>query len=94
MGALRKTKMTSVAQVAKEVRGILLADWDPIGIRDVPQARDEYDEYLPLIAKMIIKGTTVAELSSHLLEIERDAFGLKGDPERADRVAMRLLSTP
>jgi hypothetical protein len=74
MGALRKTKMTSVAQVAKEVRGILLADWDPIGIRDVPQARDEYDEYLPLIAKMIIKGTTVAELSSHLLECPPSAL--------------------
>lgn len=86
--------MRNVTKVANEVRGILLADWDPIGVRDVPQARDEYDEYLLPIAKMLIKGTTVAELSSHLLEIEREAFGLKGDPERADRVATRLLSTP
>lgn len=79
------------ANLMSRVRRVLLAEWDPIGIRDVPQARDEYDEYLPLITKMLVKGTTAAELSSHLLEIETNDFGLKGDPDRASHVATHLL---
>ena len=84
--------MASVVQIANEVRGIFLDEWDPIGVRDVPQARDEYDEYLLPIAKMLVGGTTIAEISSRLLQIEREAFGLKGDTDRASRVAIRLMS--
>ncbi|MGH6826425.1 hypothetical protein [Methyloceanibacter sp.] len=89
--------MTSLAPVGKKVGQVLLTDWDPIGICDVPQAHDEYDEYdeyVPPIARMLAKGTTAVELSDHLLKIERDTLGLKGDTERASRVAMRLLRIP
>ena len=84
--------MASVAQMRDEVRRILVADWDPIGVGDVPQARDEYDEYLPPLLGMLASGTSVRKLSSYLLKIERDSLGLEGDPDRANRVATRLLN--
>jgi len=84
--------MTRLNHLTNAAREILLVDWDPIGIRDIPQAADEYDEYVPRIAKMLSDGTSVAELSRHLLEIETDALGLKGDPARAQQVAARLLT--
>ena len=84
--------MTRLSHLTNAVREILLAHWDPIGIRDIPAAADEYDEYAPPIARMLAGGTSVAELSSHLLEIETDVLGLKGEPARAHQVAARLLS--
>jgi len=69
-----------------------LNEWDPIGIRDVPQAKDEYDDYAAPIARLLVEGTSVAELSRYLLEIERDTLGLRGDPARASEVATKLLS--
>jgi hypothetical protein len=83
--------MTKPTSLIAKVRQVLLADWDPIGIRDVPQAHDEYDEYVPPIARMLAERTTAVELSDRLLKIERDALGLKGDPDRARLVAARLL---
>jgi hypothetical protein len=69
-----------------------LSKWEPIGVRDVPQAADEYDEYASHVARMQVEGASVAEVSRYLLEVERNALGLKGDPARASEVAVKLLS--
>ena len=71
---------------------ILLSDWDPIGIRDVPQTADEYDAYAAPVARMIAEERSEAELTAYLLEIETEIFGLVGDTERARRVAAKLRS--
>lgn len=83
--------MTRLNTLTDAVREVLLVDWDPIGVNDVPQAADEYEEYAPPIARMLSDGTSIAELSRHLLEIETDVLGLEGDPARAERVAASLL---
>ncbi|WP_272939013.1 hypothetical protein [Sinorhizobium meliloti] len=31
------------------VRDVLLRDWDPIGISDIPEAKDEYDAYADVV---------------------------------------------
>ena len=72
-----------LGRIFASVRDTLLNEWDPIGIRDVPQAKDEYDDYAAPIARLLVEGTSVAELSRYLLEIERDTLGLRGDPARA-----------
>ena len=33
-----------------ELRRLLLVEWDPIGIADVPKAQDEYDSYVGPLA--------------------------------------------
>ncbi len=84
--------MTRLDQLTDAVEKILLAHWDPIGVGDVRQAADEYDEYALYVARMLAKGSSHAELSRYLLEIERATLGLKGDPARARRVAAKLLT--
>jgi hypothetical protein len=32
--------------IQESIREILLRDWDPIGVNDVPEAQDEYDSYV------------------------------------------------
>ena len=74
------------------VRQVLIDDWDPIGIRDVLQARDEYDGYAATIVRMLAGGASLAELSDRLVEMEVDSMGLKGDYQRAQVVAAKLWS--
>ena len=50
--------MTEPANLMSQSRQVLLADWDPIGIRDVPQARDEYDGYAATIVRMLAGGAS------------------------------------
>jgi hypothetical protein len=35
---------------AGRLRRLLMREWDPIGVNGIPSARDEYDDYLRLIA--------------------------------------------
>jgi hypothetical protein len=82
--------MTTAAAVEARVRKILMDSWDPIGVAGIAAARDEYDQYVKPIAAMIIAGTSVDELSRHLVEIEAERMALKGDQGRAHSAAVKL----
>ena len=66
--------------------------WDPIGICDEPNARDEYYGYLPGIHKATMDGCT-AETMSHLLqEIVYTKMGLKPNLDRCLRASKAIIS--
>ncbi|MEG6507505.1 hypothetical protein V6C03_00805 [Methyloligella sp. 2.7D] len=69
---------------------ILREDWDPIGIRDVPAASDEYDDYAPGLAAKLLSGASLQELTEALLRIETESIGLEGDRARAAEIAAKL----
>ncbi|MBZ0253259.1 MAG: hypothetical protein K8I02_07965 [Candidatus Methylomirabilis sp.] len=69
-----------VRQALEHVRRILWEDWDPIGVRDVSSARDEYDSYAPPLLRMIQEGHTAAALAEHLRSLEVEQMGLAGRP--------------
>jgi len=64
--------------------------WDPIGISEEPNARDEYHNYLPQIFKMLIDQRTEEMIVEHLVKIEAEAMGLKPNKEKAMKVAKVL----
>lgn len=82
--------MSKTADLFERVKPILMQDWDPIGVRNVPQARDEYDGYARPIAAMLATKISVSDLSKHLLEIETKSMGLAGNQARALAVAQKL----
>ena len=45
------------------IREILLRDWDPIGVADVPEAQDEYDSYISQIYGLLIRREPLATLT-------------------------------
>ena len=61
---------------ARELRRLLMDGWDPIGVRDIPEASDEYDSYLGPIASRLRKGATADELAAYLTEVEEVQMGL------------------
>jgi len=73
------------------IREILLRDWDPIGVGDVPEAQDEYDSYISGIYGRLIHRIPEQELFDHLWEIETQHMGLFGNRGKTQQVTQKLL---
>ena len=67
--------------------------WDPIGVSDVPQARDEYHSYLPNVYARLIKNPKENEIVEYLTTVEAESMGLTPNLEKALNVAQVLIET-
>jgi hypothetical protein len=65
--------------------------WDPIGVAGVPQARDEYDGYVPQVFALLRSGAIEAEISEHLQLLSEDRMGMSRLAERANEAASVLV---
>jgi hypothetical protein len=78
---------------ARELRRILMEEWDPIQARGVPEAADEYDGYLGPLAARLREGASADEIASYLTKVEEVRMGLGRSPaarERNTALAARL----
>ena len=73
------------------IRGVLLNEWDPIGVVDIPGAQDEYDSYIPTIYRLLIRREPVYEVFDYLWWAETKNMGLSGNRQRTEQVAERLV---
>ena len=89
--------MTSAEQqranaIQESIRDILLRDWDPIGINDVPEAQDEYDSYVGGVYRLLASHCSSQQMVDHLAKIESQTMGLgTGNREHLKQVANQLL---
>ena len=60
-----------------QIRRVLLEVWDPIGIRDGPNAQDEYDAYVGRLYELLVANASDAELSDFLHWVARDRMGFE-----------------
>jgi hypothetical protein len=80
-------------QIQRAIAEVLLRDWDPIGINDVPEAADEYDSYVGQIYRMLASGASADSIAQHLVSIEVSRMGLGSiDADRLLPIAEKLLS--
>jgi hypothetical protein len=63
-------------EIEDEIRRVLMAEWDPIGVKDVPEASDEYDGYIGGIYRLLHDGASDERIAEHLSQIETEAMGL------------------
>jgi len=61
--------------------------WDPIGVSGVPEARDEYDSYVPGVFSLLKADSTAEEIARYLSEIETSRMGLAANSARALEVS-------
>jgi hypothetical protein len=73
-------KATS-SRIRVQIRNVLLDVWDPIGIRDEPNAQDEYDGYLGPIFDLLSGGATDEQLNDRLLYFVNDRMGFEATSE-------------
>jgi hypothetical protein len=65
--------------------------WDPIGARGDPNARDEYDSYVPGVYSLLESGSTVDQIATHLDKIATEGMGLRSNMEHNRATAQKLL---
>ncbi len=87
--------MSEYAKRAREyqttIRKILLKEWDPIGVADIPEAQDEYDSYVPHIYSQLIHHKSEEEVFNNLWQIETDHMDLCGDRQRTEKIVKRFM---
>lgn len=74
------------------IREVLLREWDPIGVADIPQAQDEYDGYVGEIYSMLIRHIPRSQLVDHLWWIETEHMALHGNRQKTEEIADRMLA--
>jgi hypothetical protein len=67
-------------RIRVQIRHVLLDVWDPIGIKDEPNAQDEYDGYVGPIFALLSGGATDKQLSDRLLYFVNDRMCLIATP--------------
>lgn len=58
-----------------QIRQVLLEVWDPIGVKDEPNAQDEYDGYIGRLYDLLIAGAPDSDLTDHLYWAAHDQMG-------------------
>ncbi|EKS6643260.1 hypothetical protein QCD58_002047 [Enterobacter hormaechei] len=78
----------------EQVRAILLNEWDPIGICDLVEAKDEYDAYIQPICELLYAGKGVEDIYYYLHWVATEYMYLDGDSDLDHRVAEKLFCLP
>lgn len=60
------------------IRHVLLEVWDPIGIKDEPNAQDEYDGYIGEVYERLVNHADDSQLIDYLYWATHDHMGLDG----------------
>jgi hypothetical protein len=71
---------------------LLWTEWDPIGVNEFSEARDEYRDYLPEVFRLKITNVDKEIIAKYLLKIEMEMMGLFGNLENCRKVADKIIS--
>ena len=77
-------------EIQQSIRDALMREWDPIGVKDVPEAQDEYDGYVGGVYRLLAAGASVRDVAEHLARIEQDSMGFSTSPDRLMSVAAKV----
>lgn len=65
--------------------------WDPIGVAGVPQARDEYESYVPQVFRLL-KGTADGkDVVEYLYRLSTEQIGMGANRDHDTKVVEVLL---
>lgn len=78
-------------RLQRAIREGLLQDWDPIGVRGIPEAHDEYYGYIGRIYELLNLGASLEEIFKFLWWLETEHMGLRGDRSATERFARWLI---
>lgn len=87
-GYMRKDE---TEQLIRKIDEILLQFWDPIGVKDAPEAADEYTSYARTIVRMLSEGRDAYAISNYLRELESGWFAVPANEERINEVVKLIV---
>ena len=77
-------------EIQDSIREVLIREWLPIHIHDVPEAQDEYDAYVGGVYRLLASGASEFAIATHLASVERHSMGFSTSAEALLPVARRL----
>ena len=90
---MQQAREIRARQIQESIRQVLLHDWDPIGVRDVPEAQDEYDSYVGGVYRLLASGASEQQVADHVSHIASDAMALSAlDRAKLIPVARKLCA--
>jgi hypothetical protein len=78
-------------EVKHEIDRILWEVWDPIGVNEDPNARDEYSSYVNGVFELLVNGVSDDAIAAHLLAIVVDRMGIGGATVERMRLTVEAL---
>ncbi|HDS85026.1 MAG TPA: hypothetical protein ENN97_07530 [Phycisphaerales bacterium] len=75
----------------KRVDEVLYYVWDPIGVSDSPEARDEYCSYVSKVFSLLSQNADSERIEEHLIDIEKYTMGLISSKKRVKADVKLLL---
>ena len=70
---------------------ILINEWDPIGVSDIPEARDEYYAFIPQVFEKVINGESVQSIAKLLRNLETEELALLGANTDCKKIAEKII---
>jgi hypothetical protein len=91
-GVSPRSKKSRAIGIQDSIREVLMRNWDPIGVSEVPEALDEYDAYISPVYRILVGTRSTDDLVECLRRIEREEIGIRpSDPEAYRKIAEKLL---
>ena len=75
------------------IKSLLLHEWDPIGVSDVAEARDEYDAYALQVYKMVRENPDADAIARYLNWVVTSRMLLSGNLDQDRAIAIKVLKT-
>jgi hypothetical protein len=76
----------------KFIDELLWNEWDPIGVNEYKEARDEYYAYIPDIFRLKNENADKETIAQYLFRVETERMGLPGNVENCRRVAEKIIA--
>lgn len=78
-------------QLYKAIDKILWENWDPIGVNDNEECRDEYQSYTPHIFSLVIRNADAFKIAKHLYQLETQSMGMLGSQRHCQEIAQKII---
>jgi hypothetical protein len=78
-------------QGGQELRRLLMERWDPIGVKDAPEAASEYDGYLAGVMQLLRSGASGEAIAEHLSQVEQERMGFRTTATQLQPVGERIV---
>lgn len=79
-------------KIEKIVQDILMKDWDPIGVKNNPNAKAEYDGYALRLVGMLYNGCSEGQIADYLNTVVAEELGLPIDEGLSKIVSKKLMA--
>jgi len=81
-------------RIGAAIRYVLMDVWDPIGVKNEPNAQDEYDGYLGGVYKLLVSGVSDEQIQDHLWRIVTERMGLRAKKSDMAKTVRTLRQIP